>query len=267
MTWGDAREGRKDWGGRYAPLNHAPGNSHDVLAARTAKIDWATENYLSLGTVLSGQDNLSRQKSTSVCSVLYLLRRTVPSFGKDRLTLQIHPLRQVEPTRQSWRSGENQVRVEVAQGDLKFQGLPDCLTVCWKGQELFHTAGFDAGGATGAASRSDFKRPFLIEALEGIVTKLTIHGETERAKGGAVRWQSTYWLFPEGRRLCRSGRIQSHRTGPISRRSSEAKHLCAPTRRRRFHIRARAELGSAVVSAPGRRSWFSRPSINFSPCR
>ncbi len=198
MTWGDAREGRKDWGGRYAPLNHAPGNSHDVLAARTAKIDWATENYLSLGTVLSGQDNLSRQKSTSVCSVLYLLRRTVPSFGKDRLTLQIHPLRQVEPTRQSWRSGENQVRVEVAQGDLKFQGLPDCLTVCWKGQELFHTAGFDAGGATGAASRSDFKRPFLIEALEGIVTKLTIHGETERAKGGAVRWQSTYWLFPEG---------------------------------------------------------------------
>lgn len=51
INWREAREGRSDWGGRYAALNHANGDS--------------------------------------VCAAMYLLRHRVPAFGKERLTLRI----------------------------------------------------------------------------------------------------------------------------------------------------------------------------------
>src|SRR5436190_23110583 len=34
LTWKTAREGRADWGGRYAQLNHAAGDTPEVAAAR-----------------------------------------------------------------------------------------------------------------------------------------------------------------------------------------------------------------------------------------
>ena len=38
VTWQVAREGRADWGRRYALVNHAPGDSPEVLAARLGRI-------------------------------------------------------------------------------------------------------------------------------------------------------------------------------------------------------------------------------------
>ena len=40
ITWRAAREGRADWGGRYAPLNHAAGDAPEVRTARGEKIEW-----------------------------------------------------------------------------------------------------------------------------------------------------------------------------------------------------------------------------------
>ncbi len=198
ITWREAREGRRDWGGRYAALNHAAGDSPDVHNARDVKIDWAKQNLPTLGLSLSVAEATAKAHGDSVCSAMYLLRRKVPALGKDRLTLRIHSERQVEPKRRDWRSGEITDRMSVEQNDLVVSGLPDRLNVSWKGKEFFRSAGFDAGGSIGTASHADFARPFSIEAVQGIVTKLTITGETERTKGGVVEWHSTYWLFPEG---------------------------------------------------------------------
>lgn len=198
ITWREAREGRSDWGGRYAALNHAAGDAPDVPGARETKIDWAKQNLPMLGLSLGLADTTARTSGDSVCAAMYLLRRKVPAFGKDRLTLRIFPERQVEPNRRTRRSGEITRRVRVEQDDLVVDGLPDRLSVSWKGKELFRSAGFDAGGSAGSAGHADFARPFSIEAVHGIVTRLSIIGETERAKGGLVEWQSTYWLFPEG---------------------------------------------------------------------
>ncbi len=35
VTWQVACEGRADWGHRYAPLNHAPGDAPEVVARQT----------------------------------------------------------------------------------------------------------------------------------------------------------------------------------------------------------------------------------------
>lgn len=198
ITWRDAREGRSDWGGRYAALNHAAGDASDVHDARDVKIDWAKQNLPTLGLSLSVAEATAKAHGDSVCAAMYVLRHKVPALGKDRLTLRVYPERQVEPKRRSWRSDEITERASVEQNDLVLTGLPDRLAVSWKGKDLFRSAGFDAGGSIGTASHADFARPFSIEATQGIVTKLTITGETERTKGGVIEWQSTYWLFPEG---------------------------------------------------------------------
>lgn len=198
ITWREARDGRSDWGGRYAALNHAAGDASDVLTARDVKIDWAKNNLPTLGLSLSLVDSTARAHGDSVCAAMYLLRHKVPALGKDRMTLRMYPERQAEPKHRTWRGGEITERVSVEQNDLVVSGLPDRLAVSWKGKELFRSAGFDAGGSIGTASHADFARPFAIEATQGIVTKLSIIGETERTKGGVVEWQSTYWLFPEG---------------------------------------------------------------------
>lgn len=198
MTWRSALQGRAEWGHRYAPLNHAAGDAPDILTARDSKIDWAVDNLPALGMSLNLADAAAKEYGDSVCSVMYLLRRKVAAFGKERLRLRVDPQRQVVPVRLTWRKGESPDRVSVRQADLVVSGLPDRLSVAWKGRELFRSAGFDAGGTIGSVSHADFARPFTIEAVQGIITKVTIVGETERSKGGATLWQSTYWLFPEG---------------------------------------------------------------------
>src|SRR5262245_9667520 len=52
ITWREARNGRIDWEGRYAPLNHAAGDAPEVRPARGEKIDWAKKNLPSLGAKL-----------------------------------------------------------------------------------------------------------------------------------------------------------------------------------------------------------------------
>jgi hypothetical protein len=63
---------------------------------------------------------------------------------------------------------------------------------------VFRYAGFDAGGATGTVSHADPSRPFAIEVVEGIITKLSVTSQTQGRKSAPMDWQCTYWLFPEG---------------------------------------------------------------------
>src|SRR5205807_548751 len=88
--------------------------------------------------------------------------------------------------------------ISVGQGGLAFDGLPDQLRVTWQGKELFHCAGFDAGGATGTTAHADRARPFVVESTAGIITKLVITSQTAGRADSAMDWQCTYWLFPEG---------------------------------------------------------------------
>ncbi len=198
ITWNVAREGRPEWGQRYAMLNHAAGDTAEVAAARGEKIAWAKKNLPEVGTRLEAQDEVAKKSGESVCSVMYLLRYEVPAFGKQRITLRMDSERPVKPERRHWQGREVTERVAVEQGGLNFQGLPDRLSVAWKGKELFRSAGFDAGGTTGAVSHAEPTRPFRIETTTGIVTKLSITGQTKWRQDGAMDWQCTYWLFPEG---------------------------------------------------------------------
>src|SRR5262245_40889882 len=106
MTWREAREGRADWGRRYAPLNHAAGDAPDVKPARDAKISWAVEHLPELGEKLRSQDDAARASGESVCAAMYLLRYRVAAFGKERLALHIHDQRQVEPRRKVLRNAD-----------------------------------------------------------------------------------------------------------------------------------------------------------------
>lgn len=149
VTWRVAREGRPDWGHRYALLNHAPGNAPEVLDAREQKIQWTKEYLLELGARLEAEEGAAKKAGGSVCAALYLLRRAVPAFGKERLTLRIYPQRQVEPTFRQWKGPKAGGPLSAQQGELAFHGLPDRLSVAWKGKELLRSAGFDAGGGDG----------------------------------------------------------------------------------------------------------------------
>lgn len=198
VTWDVARDGRRDWGNRYALLNHAPGNSPEALTARGEKLAWAAKNGGEPGRRLAAQAETAAKAGESVCAVLYLLRRNVPALGKDRLTLRLDSARSVEPKRQNWKGAEVRDRVFAEQGELAFVGLPDRLLVKWKGRELFRSAGFDAGGTADSVSHADPSRPFTVETTTGIVTKLIVTGQTKWREDGAMNWQGTYWLFPEG---------------------------------------------------------------------
>jgi hypothetical protein len=198
VTWRVAREGRADWGHRYALLNHAPGDAPAVLEARATKLRWAKKNLPELGAALEAQEQAAKKAPDSVCAAMYLLRHRVPAFGKERLTLRTYPKRQVEPKRRVWKGAKVGERVAVAQGALELRDLPDRLRVVWKGKEVFRCAGFQAGDQAGTVSHADPSRPFVVEASEGIITKVSLTAQTKGRKGGAMDWQCSYWLFPEG---------------------------------------------------------------------
>lgn len=198
VTWQVARDGRADWGNRYALINHAPGDSPEVRSARTRKLDTAKSALPELVAELEARDQRARQAGDSVCAAMYLLKRRVPAFGKQRFTLRIYSDRQVEPQRQSWTELKSDQRVTAASGELKFAGLPDRLSVVWQGNELFQCAGFEAGGVKGTVSHADPARFFQIDVVEGLITKLTLTGQTSGRGDKPMDWQCSYWLFPEG---------------------------------------------------------------------
>lgn len=204
ITWRVAREGRADWGKRYALLNHGPGDAPQVRDARAQKIEWTKKKLPDLGAKLEAQEQAANQAPDSVCAALYLLRYPVPALGKERLTLRIYPENQVEPKRQQWRvegrkSPEKaDQRVTLKQGALEFRDLPDRLTVIRDGKEILRHAGFQAGGQAETSSHADPSRPSTVEATEGIITKISITAQTKGRQDGVMDWQCSYWLFPEG---------------------------------------------------------------------
>jgi hypothetical protein len=198
VTWRVARQGRADWGRRYAIINHAPGDAPEVLKARAEKLRWTRKNLPDLGAKLEAEEQAARKALDSVCAALYLLRHRVPAFGKERLTLRIDPAQQGAPKRRVWEGKKVSERVSVKQGALTLRGLPDRLAVVWKGKELFRCAGFQAGGQAGTTSHADPSRPFVVETWSGIITKVTVTAQTKGRQGGALDWQCSYWLFPEG---------------------------------------------------------------------
>jgi hypothetical protein len=198
ITWRVAREGRADWGKRYALLNHAPGNAPEVIGARARKLQAANKALPELAADLEAQEEAAGKAPDSICAAMYLLRYRVPAFGKERLTLRIYPEKQVEPKRRVWKGSKAEQRVTVKQGVLELRDLPDRLGVFCDGQEIFRHAGFQAGGQTDTTSHADPSRPFVVETAEGIITKITITAQTKGRQDGVMDWQSSYWLFPEG---------------------------------------------------------------------
>jgi hypothetical protein len=198
ITWRVARAGRPDWGKRYALLNHAPGDAPQVSEARGKKLEWAKKNLPELGTRLQAQEQAAGKFPDSVCAALYLLRYKTPAFGKERLTLRIYPKKQVEPKRRAWKAAKVQQRIAVKQGVLEFRDLPDRLVVFRDGKEFLRHAGFQAGGQAGTTSHADQAGPFVVESVEGIITKISITAQTKGRQDGVMDWQCCYWLFPEG---------------------------------------------------------------------
>jgi hypothetical protein len=198
ITWRVAREGRDDWGKRYALLNHGPGDAPEVVEARAKKLEWTRKKLPELGARLDAQEQAASKAPDSVCAALYLLRHRVPAFGKDRLTLRIYPEKQVEPKRRVWKGTKVEERAVVAQGGLELRDLPDRFDVFWHGKEMFRHAGFHAGGQADTTSHADPSRPFTVESAEGIITRITITAQTRGRQDGVMDWQCCYWLFPEG---------------------------------------------------------------------
>jgi hypothetical protein len=204
-TWRVAREGRTDWGNRYALLNHGPGDAPEVREARGRKLEAARKSLPALAARLDAEETAARKSPDSVCAAIYLLRRRVPAFGKERVTLRILGEPEKKPKHQEWKGEKVGDRVAARQGELEFRGLPDKLVIAWKGKELFQCAGFDAGGQTGATSHADAARPFAIDVTEGIITRVVARAQTAGRQGGAMDWQTTYWLFPEGGHVALQG--------------------------------------------------------------
>src|SRR5262249_4177124 len=147
---------------------------------------------------LEAQEQAAAKAPDSVCAALYLLRHKVPAFGKERLTLRIYPDKQVEPKHRAWNGAKGEQRFTVTQGALELRDLPDRIGVCRDGKEILPHAGFEAGGHSDSASHADPSRPFAVETTEGIITKVVVTGQTKGRQDGAMDWQTTYWLFPEG---------------------------------------------------------------------
>jgi hypothetical protein len=222
ITWCVAQAGKADWGHRYALINHASGDAPEVLESRAQKLQWTKKKLPELGTKLEAQEQAARKAPNSVCAALYLLRHRVPAFGKERLTLRIYTEKQLEPKRRRWPASQERQRPEkvaerisVDQGALGFRNLPDRLGVVWKGKEMFRFAGFQAGDWADAASHADPSRPFTVETWEGIITKGSITAQTRGRQGGAMDWQCTYWLFPEGSFVALEGFSLSETAGYV----------------------------------------------------
>jgi hypothetical protein len=198
VSWRVAREGREDWGKRFALLNHAPGDAPAAREARAQKLAWASVGLPALGAKLSAADTAAAAHPDSMCAVLYLLRYRVPAFGKSRLRLDVLAQPKSPPIRQRWAGPSVEQRIALQQGDLRFSGLPDQLALSWKGKDVFRYAGFHVGNAPGESSHADPARPFTIAKTEGLITKVEVTGQTDGRHGAPMDWQSTYWLFPEG---------------------------------------------------------------------
>jgi hypothetical protein len=198
ITWRVVREGRADWGHRYALLNHAPGDAAEVIEARDMKLQAVKKALPEVGAALEAKEQVAKKSPDSVCAALYLVKHRIPAFGKERLTLRIYPKAQVEPKRRTLKGEKVDERTAVKQGDLEFRDLPDRLAIVWKGKEVVRSAGFQAGERGDTVTHADPSRPFVVETVEGIVTKVTVTGQTKGRKDGTMDWQCTYWLFPEG---------------------------------------------------------------------
>jgi hypothetical protein len=198
VTWRVAQQGRADWGHRYALINHAPGATPEVREARDQKLKGTRKNLPELGAKLEAEQQAATKAPDSVCAALYLLRYRVPAWGKKRLTLRIYPERQGGPKQRVWKGQKVDKRISIRQGALEFRDLPDRLAVVWKGKEVFRYAGFNAGGRADTSSHADPARAFVVEASEGIITKISVTAQTMGRQGGAMDWQCSYWLFPEG---------------------------------------------------------------------
>jgi hypothetical protein len=200
ITYWVAREGRADWGKRYALINHAPGTAPEVIEARGRKLEAMKKAMPELAIEIEAQEQAAHKAPDSICAAMYLLRYKVPALGKQRLTLRIYPERQIDlkVRRHKAEKVTEGSRIFVKQRELSFLFLPDRLSVVWKGKEVFRSAGFAAGGVAEAVSHVDPKRPFTLESAEGIITKIAVTGQTRGRKEGSTDWQCTYWLFPEG---------------------------------------------------------------------
>jgi hypothetical protein len=198
ITWRVAREGREDWGHRYALLNHAAGDTLEVRQARGRKLEWTTKKLPELGAKLQAHETAAAKAPDSVCAAMYLLRQRVPAFGRQRITLRIDPARPQERKWRQWKGDKVGERIAVQQGELEFRNLPDRLAVVWKGKELFQCAGYHCGGQTGTTSHADPSRPFAIEVTEGMITRVAVRAQTAGRNDGSMDWQCSYWLFPEG---------------------------------------------------------------------
>jgi hypothetical protein len=162
VTWKVAREGRADWGNRYALLNHGTGNTPEVLKARGKKLEWAKQHLPDLWEELTAREKAAASLGDSVCAALYLLRFSVPAYGKEKLTLRVYPQPQVQPARSTMEDLRAQTRTSAEQGNLHFENLPDRLTVSWKGKELYRYAGFEAGGTTDTHAHVDPRKPLSV---------------------------------------------------------------------------------------------------------
>src|SRR5262249_39967301 len=154
ITWRAAREGRADWGKRYALLNHAPGDAPEVLEARARKLQATQKALPELAAELEAQEQAAGKAPDSVSAAMYLLRHRVPACGKERLTLRIYPEKQVEPKRRAWKGSKVEQRITVTQGVLELRDLPDRLGVFRDGKEIFRHAGFQAGGQADTTSHA-----------------------------------------------------------------------------------------------------------------
>ena len=119
-----------------------------VLEARARKLDATRKALPELAAELDAQERAAAKAPDSVCAALYLLRSRLPAFGKERLTLRLSPESPVQPKRRAWKGAKVEKRVTVAQGALELRDLPDRIGVFRAGKEIFHHAGFQAGGQT-----------------------------------------------------------------------------------------------------------------------
>src|SRR5262249_43004620 len=80
ITWRVARDGRADWGNRYAPLNHGPGDAPPVVGARARKLQATKKALPELAAELEAQEQAAGKAPDSVCAAMYLLRYRAPAF-------------------------------------------------------------------------------------------------------------------------------------------------------------------------------------------
>src|SRR5262249_12405953 len=74
LTWRTAREGRADWGHRFALLGHYPGASPDAEEVRARRLEEARRQLPELGAKLAAREQAAAKFGDSVCAALYLVR-------------------------------------------------------------------------------------------------------------------------------------------------------------------------------------------------